>query len=419
MSLVRTLMSSSVTESVDLGGYDYSDVASTESYFTTEACESLARDIFKTEQAFYTADIMGEVMVIQEGANPEVLLEGIIKGAIEKLKDAFKKFLAKIKEWAAKVKKFFKVIFMKGKELADTYGREIENKSVKGFKYKGYQYKIDAGNSIVDAYSSKCDDEICRLLGASSIDDARKFNVSDNKSMYASGRDIGDDDKAIKVSSAVKDLKTNSSTSDYQDKFVKSLESSCESVSELIEHIDLVYRNNETEKYEIEDFEGVKPRDMVDFLKKFDKAIADIDKEERKFESDINTVIKQLDSLGGKEDKDGEKTTYYTYASKISGFIQSALTVKKSVIDAKVRLMKEMNTAFVSTLKTFLLKKEVKEAAFFEDFDDLIALTEGDAPEPEVDDIAGDADYYSSGRSKKGVEEECRESLLEAAYNWM
>ena len=143
MSLVSTLMSGVTESALNLGEFDYSSEASMESYWLDAACESLVSDIYSIDRAYLTADVIGEVKTVTEGADPQVLLEGMIATGIEKIKNAFRKFLAKIKEWAAKVKRFFKIIFLKGKDFVKEFGKEIRTKSVKGFKYKGYIYDIE------------------------------------------------------------------------------------------------------------------------------------------------------------------------------------------------------------------------------------------------------------------------------------
>ena len=103
MSLARTLIQGSdFAGNLDVSMY-YTGKATMESSWLDYACESLHMDIFNANKAYLVADVMGEVQVIKEGADPEVLLENILTSGFEKLKEAFKKFLAKIKEWFKKV----------------------------------------------------------------------------------------------------------------------------------------------------------------------------------------------------------------------------------------------------------------------------------------------------------------------------
>ena len=427
MSLVSQLMSGVTESSVDLSEYDFTESASMESWYLDAACEALVSDIFNIDKAYHVADVVGEVKVLTEGADPEVLLEGMVGDAIAKIKEAFKKFLAKIKAWAAQVKKVFQVLFMKGKDLAKKYGNEIRTKSVTGFKYKGYKYTIAKGDTIVDTVSSGVKAEIDTLCGGMDAlkdmdEDARQAEL---KKISGAARDNGTVvfQKSIK-SKYVNDIKSDMSTSDYQDKLISKLVSGASDISEMTQNISEAYRDGDTDKRSIEDFEANSPDDMVEFLSKFDKAVKDIDKEEKAFEKDVNMIIKSLDKISGQTTKrDGSKKSItYTLASKISGFMSTALAVRKSAVDKKVAIYKEINGSWTSVLKSFVLKKEVKESAFFEDFDSMIALTEAADVEPETpdpeEDMAGEGCGAKSAKEGCGGKKTC-ESLLEAAYNYL
>ena len=426
MSLVNQLMSGVTESSVDISGYDFTEVASMESWYLDAACEALVSDIFNVDKAFHVADVVGEVQVIRENAEPEMLLEGMVKDAMGKLKEAFKKFLAKIKAWAAKVKKFFKVLFMKGKELAKTYGSEIRKKSTKGFKYKGFNYKVAVGDKLVEDISTGVSSEIDSLCGE--INQLKNMTGSDLENRlknWTRQEDISKSDGTTRTegrftesikSKHLGDVSADLSSSDYQDKLVAKLVSGASDVSEMGTQIEEAYRNGDTDKMEIEDFEANSPSEMVTFLEGFDKAVKDIEKTERDFEKDVNVVIKALDKISGTTEKQTETLSYsYKAASKISSFMSSALAVRKSAADKKVAIYKEINSSWTSVLKSFVLKKEVKESAFFADFDSMIALTEAADVEPETPDPEDDGkEPAGEGCGKKTCE-----SLLEAAYNYI
>lgn len=423
MSLARALLSGVSESSLDLSGYDYEATASMESYYLDAACESLLQDIYNVDKAFMVADVVGEVQVLREGADPSALLEGMIGDAFTKIKEGFKKFLAKIKAWFAKVKKFFQVLFMNGKELAKKYGDEINKKSTKGFKYKGFNYTIKTGNDLVEAVSSGVADEINKLLGDMTPEAVLSLdsNAQDARLKGISKTETAADGKAISVSikSNVKGLTGDTSSTDYQDKLVKEI-AKVSDYSDLSETIGEKYRNGDTEKILIEDFEANDPSEMIDFLKSFDKAIKDANNEEKAFEKDVNNVVKALDKISSKTDKNEQTgvTTSYKLASKISKFISAALAVRKTACDKKVAIYKEINSSWTSVLKSFVLKKEVKESAFFEDFDGMISLTEAADVEPDVPDQ--DETGEGDSATKEGYRESYESaSLLESAYNYL
>ena len=431
MSLTRALLSGVSESSLDLTGYDFSKTASMESYYLDAACESLLQDIYDVDKAFMVADVVGEVQVIREGANPSVLLEGMIKDAFTKLKEGFKKFLAKIKAWFAKVKKFFEVLFMNGKELAKKYGDEIKKKSTKGFKYKGFKYTIKAGDALVDQISERVAQEINFLIEYEDDNGVRRglrdfvdsSSNRDNHLVTISYRENDRNGNMVdeqEIDSLVDGVTAKTTNTDYQDKLVKAICGSSD-LSDMGDKIYETYRDKDTEKSEIENFEANSPSDMVEFLRTFNKAIKDAEKEEKAFEKDVNIVIKALDKQSSKVDKIESTGGTYTYklASKISSFISSALAVRKAAVDKKVSTYKEINSSWTSVLKSFVIKKEVKESAFFEDFDNMITLTEAADVEPEV------PDQDETGEGDDATKEGCRKSscesssLLESAYNYL
>lgn len=429
MSLTRALLSGVSESSLDLSGYDYKATASMESYYLDAACESLLQDIFDVDKAFMVADVVGEVQVLKEGADPAVLLEGVVKDAFSKLKEGFKKFLAKIKAWFAKVKKFFQVLFMNGQELAKKYGSEITKKSTKGFKYKGFKYTIKAGDDLVQKISDDVAKEINFLVEIEDKGVTRGFKElvdgGDGNDAHLDAISYRENDKNGKlideqvIDSLVKGVTANTSTTDYQDKLVKAICGATD-LSEMGDKIYEAYRDKDTEKIEISDFEANRPSEMVDFLKTFNKAIRDAEKEEKAFEKDVNTVTKALDKQSSKVEKIESTGGSYTYklASKISSFMSAALAVRKAAVDKKVAAYKEINSSWTSVLKSFVLKKEVKESAFFEDFDGMISLTEAADVEPEVpeQDETGEGDEMT----KEGYKKSCESaSLLESAYNYL
>ena len=416
MSLVSTLMGGVTESALNLGEFDYSSEASMESYWLDAACESLVNDIYNVDKAFLTADVIGEVKTITEGADPAVLLEGMISSGIEKIKEAFRKFLAKIKEWAAKVKRFFKIIFLKGKDFVKEFGKELRAKSVKGFKYKGYDYNIENTDKVVKDIVDKIDSEINKLLDSAGT--ASRSDFTDGIS--------GDQLNTILTSNTGSDSKNSS---DWQDELCGRLKGGCSDLTELLEELTEQYRGGDTEKQEIEEFEGhYDVSDMLSYIEGYDKEIKTIEKDEKDFEKEINKVIKQLDKIAATSKKDRENIKYgsgsaatqvddaaYKIASKVSSFISSALSVQKSIVDKQVSIHKEACGAFTTILKSFLRFKPAKESYDFDDADNIIALTEaGDAVEP---DVSAEEDTSSKDDKKDAATEGA--SLLESAYRYL
>lgn len=116
MSLVNTLMSgsgliTSYTEAYipedELFGYnDYNNYL--ESHVIDQIYESAVGDLIDAQEASLVADVIGEVRVIKEGADPQILMEGVFAS----IKDAIVKFFNKVGE-------FFKKLFSGFKKKAE------------------------------------------------------------------------------------------------------------------------------------------------------------------------------------------------------------------------------------------------------------------------------------------------------------
>ena len=422
MSLARTLLSGvSESTSIDLSENSYDGPVIMESSFTDAAIESLITDIYTIDKAYMVADVIGEVQVIKEGADPEVLLEAMKKDAFGKLKAAFKNFLAKIKEWFARVKVFFKTLTMNGEKLVKTYGDMIKNKKVTGFKYKGFKYTIDKGDQLVRKVSEDISTEIDSLAGAmGNISELSKKSGEDN---ITNGKTISDSQASI-TSNLYPGVTKDVSTTDYQEKIIKAIDSKCWDTASLSDRIDSVYRDgfaDKSAKREIKDFSANSKDEMMKFLSSQSKTISDLNTQEKKFEDDVKTAVTVLDKVSKLKEDDGKGGNIdYSLATKISSFMSSALAVRKLACDKKVSVYKEINSSWTSVLKSFAVAKAdkaVKESSIYEDFDELIALTEADAVEPELPEETEQGEEMAGEGGKKSSCESA--SLLESAYNYL
>lgn len=400
MSLARTLMggNTAVTESVDVTGYDFSNAAALETTWVDTACESLFTDIYNVDKAFAVADVIGEVKVLTEGADPEVILESIVKDGVEKLKDAFKKFWAKLKAWFQKVKDFFKKLFLSGKKFITEFEKQIKQKAsaangIKGFKYRAFKYDFGKGDSAADKLFKDVEVDINYLLGMVKINEetgARNTNANYRNftdelivdALKRQGKDVKDGDKPM-------------SASDYQDDFCKKCDLKGSDVSEITDSLAEIYRSGETEMEEFEEFETASVDDMIEFIKTFDKKVSSIEKDERAFEKTINAIIKTLDGVKKDDEKSGGEAGYKV-AQKLSGYMSAMLTVGKVPSTVKAAAYKEAAGVYERVLKSFLSFRPAKEG--YEEDDDDFGVEEG------------------CGKGKKAATES---SLFESAYNFI
>ena len=116
MSLVSQLMESAgVTYLGENRSYDIQD----EQSFIQESTMDMVNSVYESIELFYASDIIGAVSVLTEGADAEVLLEGVVKDTFKKIKDKivewFHKLKAAVGKFIQKIKDFFKRVFTKDK----------------------------------------------------------------------------------------------------------------------------------------------------------------------------------------------------------------------------------------------------------------------------------------------------------------
>lgn len=381
MSLARTLLNGVSESAIDITGFECGEV-SMESYTLDSACEALVSDIYTVDKAYHTADIIGEVQVIKEGADGEALLEGMIQSGFEKLKNAFKKFWAKIQAWFAAVKKYFKSLYLKGKDFVKEFKKDIIDKKEIGFKYHAFKYTFSKGDSACDGVFSTINSKIDKVA-SNLVKDANGNRNLDGIETSLSN-EMGPETKD--------DMKIGS---DYAEMIIKQLGvSGATTTSELAEELAKSYRDGEQDASDFEEFESNTKNEMLDLVENSDKKIKDFEKLERDFEKDVNKVIKALDGIKKSDDKGNELV--YKLAQRRSSQATQLLNIGKIPCDVKIAAYKEAASSFRSILGSFVRFKPAKEGAEMDDEDTM----EG-----------------CGGKKKCGSSEACSESLLDVAMN--
>ena len=369
MSLAGKLLygTSAVTESAISDISDIDNMANeikavaTESW-TDTALESLMSDIYDIDKAYHTADIIAEVKVIREGADPAVLLEGIVSGGIEKIKNAFKTFWAKLKAWFAAIKRQFKIIFTKGKDFIKEFKTELNKKTEKGFTYTGREFTIAAGDTEGEKIFKAVEAQVNKLTDWSKAEKMTSGDV--DKDAFITFLK----DKGLPVDS--KDV--GMSSSDIQDKFIKDnkFAKGATDISELNERLVEMYHNGNDSDYTtaIDDFANVGKSQMMDFVENYAKAVKEIEKDEKQFDTLMNKIIKAYDGISKKDV--GENEAAYKQAQYASRAITALLAVGKVPSTVKQAMYKQAAAQYESVLKAFLRWKPAKESAEVEENED-------------------------------------------------
>lgn len=337
--------------------------------WTDAAMESMISDLYSIDKAYHVADIIGEVKVMTEGAQPEVLMEGMVKSGIAKIKEAFNKFWAKIKSWFAGVKRQLMLIFKTGKDFIKQFKTELDKKSAKGYIYSGYKYDITGGDAAANAAFDKVMAKVDEYTG-------ELVTVEDGK-MSASAFDKAAAETQAKDVYAKLGLKEDQSQTEFQDEFIKGLgvKGNPTTIDELRTELTNIYHGGDDKPVDIEDFEGPSKDEMIKFVDGFDKKIKAIETAESKFDAGMKKIISSLDKVEKKNVGDaGFKQTQI-----VSRHISALLAIGKVPSGVQQAIYKEANGQFERALKGYLRFKPAKEGcgSGYEDDDEMDDLEEG------------------------------------------
>lgn len=353
------LEGSNQVPSVDTGNYDYSDTAIAESSYADAAIATLFSDVMESEQSYMVADVVGAATVIRENANgnqvdPVAVSESVIKNGIAKIKAAFQKFIAKIKEYYKRVIDWFKAMFSNGEDFAKNYGDMIKKKAakVKDFHYTGFKYTASAGDARVTEVTNKVNAQMQNLIGGYDFVKEAKTTKEFSDHLRQS--------KAISASFKEDDKPTSS---EVVDKFL-SEQLKADDIADLRTNLIELYHDGDDKKSDIKDFEANSVDSMVTFLKSSKKTISEFEKQLKNYEEKTNKVISKLNGFESVKDEEGG-SNLVSNASYISGIMTAYLNLYKVPCEVQIAVYKAMASDFLGALKKFYNFKgnAVKESA--------------------------------------------------------
>lgn len=401
------------------GNYDFSGSAVAESTYMTSACATLFGDIMEADQSYMVADVIGAATVIRESkmgnaVDVKAVTEGVVKNGIEKLKAAFQKFIAKVKEYYKRVVDWFKAMFSNSADFVKNYGDMIKKKAgkVKDFHYTGYKYTISAGDSKAEGFAKKVEDHMNSLIGDFDIAKDSASKQEFHEKLRNSGKLSADFDGDKQPTS-----------SEEVEKFINKNSGGSSDTSELRKDLIEAYRDGDDKTSDIKDFEANGVGEMLDFLKNSSKTISKFENQLKKFEDKTNKVIQKLNSFSSKDGEEGGENLV-SNASYISGLMSAFLNLYKVPCEVQISVYKTISHDFLGALKKFYNFKgnAVKEAAEVYDAEAFATLEsslvlEGEDAEPvgtDPKEPEGDVDK-SDG---KATSESAIASILESAAQY-
>lgn len=402
------------SSSVDMGDFDYSATALEESSYVDSAMATLFTDIMEAEQGFMVADIIGTATVIREQAagndiDSTAILEGVVGNGIARIKAAFQKFIAKIKEFYKKVIDWFKAMFSNAENFVKNFGTAVKDKArkAKGFKYTGFKYTLGAGDSKVASLKNSIDTKMKATIGG--FDYMAKGSSTSSAEFKAA--------IASKVSSSFKEDDVPSA-SEVVDDYISTLGYS--DIDDMRNNLTEDYRDGSNTKTTIVDFEGNSVDSMLKFLKDSKKTISDLETDLKKYEDRVGNVIQKLNKYEAAKGADGAENIV-SNASYISSVMTSLLNLYKVPCNVQIAIKKAVSKEWLSALKKFYNYKATKESV--EVYDDEAYATlensiilEADCEDGECEEPAEEG--CGGGKKKKDMEgcsstkEACSESAV-------
>lgn len=321
--------------------YNFSKEAHIGSDYLASALVEMTESLCQCDIQYMVADVVGSVKVMTEGADIDVVTEGIIRDGFEKLKSIWKKLIAKIKEYYKKVVEFFKAMTLTGAKFVNQFGTKLKDKAKNtNFTYTGYEYNTNKGDAMVNRTADMMTKEYEKLIG----------KLTDTAVDKVTGADLI---AMVKNTNA----DTSASSSDYVEAILNKT-FSVSSVADLAESIKEEYRGGES-KIDGLAMDGSKCSEMCDLIKDSKKTISTIENDRTRLIRICESVIRNLDKAGsGKSESDGEE---YKKASTISTYLSALVNVIRTAYTQKVDIYREMTKNYTAVLKALYRYKEAKE----------------------------------------------------------
>lgn len=315
-----------------------------------------ALEAYQLNASLYISDVIMEEAVIEGAAEPEVLLEGVVKDSLTKLKEMFERFWAKVRAWFEKAKKALQMIFSSGEAFIKKFEEDLNRKNVEGFTYEGYQYTLQNGSKTVEEKVGEAKKFLNETVG---------FNFKEAQQTMYGQRDI----------LGKRERNGEYNTSEEKQNLIKRL--GAEELSEVLAEVKKAFRNGKEEKEEFKDFSGNSKQELIAIIKEMKKHISEVEKQKRQNDNDFKKVLTAIQNAqseiksqttSGDEDALQRKAKLLTFANHKFQLAHYALTVINSLYGVEVDAYKEAAREAESALKAYLRFKPAKEG--FEIMDD-------------------------------------------------
>lgn len=293
-------------------------------------------------------------MTIESAAS---VMEAAGGNVISRMKDAFKRLLAKIKGWIANIKRSFQIQFTKGAEFVNKFKKEINEKSAADFEYKGHKWSISNGENKANQSVGAVTAEINKIIDASNATtaitstDVIKAGATNDTATY------NDDNKSEKIDT----LRENSKKA----LLIAAGVAGDDEMTDVTKYITEEYRGEDTADT-IKNFSVISRSTMMDHVKGSTKSVETIEKNNKKQQDAINNVIKLLNKAEKEINKEEAGNSSSHKTSAISVYVSAAnygVNLISTITAAQTAMVKASSAEFEGALKSFLRYKGKKNAA--------------------------------------------------------
>ena len=306
--------------------------------------ENFSRDIYKVLAATYISDIRIEEAV-SEGANADVLMEGVLGDFYDRLVESFRRMGNKIMGWFKVFRKWLDVMFMHGAAFVKKYDKELKDKNATGYEYEAYKYNVSAGTTFVENISKKISTEVGNLCKGMTQEEAKAKDAWEKQ--HTGAKSFADDYK----------------TDDASKKMIKTV-TGHDDKSDLIVDIKKAYRGgDEDSKSELKDFEGSSKTAMMAYISGHAQQINEVKKAESDFAKDIEEIISALErSKKAFDDDDAKRAGVGRIVSHKVSLLRECIGISSAINEVRKQMIGEVASAYERILKGYLRYKPTKES---------------------------------------------------------
>lgn len=292
-------------------------------------------DSYKINAALYIADIAIENSILN-GKGPDevnVLIEGVIKGTLDKIINSLKTFWKHIQEWFSGVLENIKVLTSSGEKFIAKYGTLLEEKvsKVKNFTYDGYLYDYGAVKTFAKTVTDKAE--------------TMSHGVSN-----PSGETAEDIAKSVGEVATLEKSK-------FVEAIVSSGNAGSNTIADMKKHMTFIAHKKDS-SHKSRSIDAGQVKEMIETVRGNKAMIEELKVAKGNLDGMFKNIISGFSKLKNKADGSTPIDGISSVISKMESNAKAALSVSQAVASTQIAIRKEMYGAHLSVLKRLATHKE-------------------------------------------------------------